>query len=297
RYQAGESVLVCCNTVGRAQTMYDLLAQFIPKWQANDDDGDLCLLHSRFHLKDRTAKENWLFRRVGVGQHHGAHRPATVIVATQVVEVSLNVDFDTLYTDPAPLEALLQRFGRVNRGRGRDANLRPVHVCRAPVGETESKPYDHRLVARALEVLPAGVIDEQGVSDLLKLIYTGELRDEWLRDYRKGERDFLHVLEMMEPFESADLEREQKFYKTFDGEQVLPATCADDYEAAFRKSGRLAASEYLVSVSSGQYWRLRTLKQLRLYDEEGGNWLWIADLPYDAEYGLRFEVQTGEDDA
>lgn len=292
-HQQGKSVLVCCNTVQKAQEMYDLLAHYIPKWLPGEsaDSGDLCLLHGRFHLKDRTAKENWLFQRVGVGEHRGEVRRATVMVATQVVEVSLNVDFDTLYTEPAPLEAMLQRFGRVNRGRGAGAPRCAVHVCRAPVGETESLPYDHHLVARALEVLPEGEIDEQQVSALLAQIYTGTLRDEWLRDYQTAAVWFEGIiLGEMKPFESANDERERLFYKNFDGHQVLPADCAADYEAAFGVGKRLAASEYLVNVTNGQFWALKP----RLYDEERRDRVWVVSAPYDSEYGLRFEV--GEDD-
>ncbi|MEM6283648.1 MAG: CRISPR-associated helicase Cas3', partial [Chloroflexota bacterium] len=99
-YEAGQSVLVVCNQVAHAQAAYQQLQQAIPA-------ADLRMLHGRFNGKDRSEKERWLLERVGV--RVGERKP-TVFVATQVVEVSLDVDFDILHTDPAPIEALLQRF-------------------------------------------------------------------------------------------------------------------------------------------------------------------------------------------
>jgi CRISPR-associated endonuclease/helicase Cas3 len=39
------------------------------------------------------------------------------LIGTQAIEVSLDIDYDVIFSDPAPLDALIQRFGRVNRKR------------------------------------------------------------------------------------------------------------------------------------------------------------------------------------
>ena len=72
------------------------------------------LLHGRFNVRDRLAKEKFVRSVAG---SKSQHRRGIVLVATQVVEVSLDIDLDTIYSDPAPLEALVQRFGRINRRR------------------------------------------------------------------------------------------------------------------------------------------------------------------------------------
>src|SRR6185437_10387423 len=102
--QQGLSVLVCCNTVRRAQAMWSHLRDTI------EGDAEVELLHSGFTTRDRFNKEQRVFARMAAGARRTQQ---VVLVATQVVEVSLNIDFDLLFTDPAPLEALLQRFGRV----------------------------------------------------------------------------------------------------------------------------------------------------------------------------------------
>ena len=69
---------------------------------------DVVLLHSRFCRRDRDNIEKNL--QAGLPK---------VLVATQVVEVSLDVDFEQAFSEPAPIDALIQRFGRVNRkGKG-----------------------------------------------------------------------------------------------------------------------------------------------------------------------------------
>lgn len=105
--RSNQSVLVCCNTVRRAQTAYAALKNDLEK-----NGIEVILLHGRFNARDRLEKEKTVNAATG---SRSAERRPVVLVATQVVEVILDIDLDVIYTDPAPLEALIQRFGRVNR--------------------------------------------------------------------------------------------------------------------------------------------------------------------------------------
>ncbi len=103
----GGCALVVRNTVKRAQDTFDQLAQaFAP--------GEVSLHHSRFLASDRARNDAWLtsaFGPPGKGPRPDRH----VVVATQVAEQSLDVDFDLLVTDLAPIDLLLQRIGRIHR--------------------------------------------------------------------------------------------------------------------------------------------------------------------------------------
>jgi CRISPR-associated endonuclease/helicase Cas3 len=94
----GRSVLIVANTVRDAQEIFRLL-------KTRCDDRTLTLLHSRFCLRDRRTKEEQI----------ASPEPGTILVSTQVVEVSLDISYDALLTEIAPLDALVQRLGRVNR--------------------------------------------------------------------------------------------------------------------------------------------------------------------------------------
>ncbi|MCC7366296.1 MAG: CRISPR-associated helicase Cas3' [Dehalococcoidia bacterium] len=108
----GGCAAVICNTVASAQRVYQcLLGDF-----AEDELG---LFHARFLAKDRERIENDCVDRFGKpakGTKHTACRPHRfVLVATQVVEQSLDLDFDVMVSELAPIDLLLQRSGRLQR--------------------------------------------------------------------------------------------------------------------------------------------------------------------------------------
>ncbi|MFI6229266.1 CRISPR-associated endonuclease Cas3'' [Micromonospora echinospora] len=104
----GGCVLVVRNTVARVQeTAAALRAALGP-------DVPVSVAHSRFMALDRADKDRWLrdtFGPPGTGSRPFRH----VVVASQVAEQSLDIDFDLLVTDLAPVDLVLQRIGRLHR--------------------------------------------------------------------------------------------------------------------------------------------------------------------------------------
>ncbi|MDR2975159.1 MAG: CRISPR-associated helicase Cas3' [Propionibacteriaceae bacterium] len=101
----GGCVGVIRDTVTRAQATYDVLLRRF--------GDDVVLLHSRFVACDRLAKDQDLLNHLGSTADHRPHR--LIVVGTQVLEQSLDIDFDLLITDLAPIDLLLQRMGRLHR--------------------------------------------------------------------------------------------------------------------------------------------------------------------------------------
>lgn len=101
----GGCVLVVRNTVRRAQDTFEELKR---------EFGDIVTMHhARFVASDRRSKDESLVQRFG---KNSKHRPEkAIVVATQVVEQSLDIDFDLLITDLAPMDLLIQRIGRLHR--------------------------------------------------------------------------------------------------------------------------------------------------------------------------------------
>ncbi|MEV4135499.1 CRISPR-associated helicase Cas3' [Dactylosporangium sp. NPDC049742] len=118
RLAEGGCALIVRNTVRRVQeTAAALRASLGP-------DTPVSVAHSRFMAVDRAAKDRWLRDTFGPS---GANRPARhVVVASQVAEQSLDIDFDLLVTDLAPVDLVLQRIGRLHRHPRTD---RPARVA------------------------------------------------------------------------------------------------------------------------------------------------------------------------
>lgn len=102
------STLIVCNHVKSSQHIFHKLQSDLP-------EGSVVLLHSRFNREDRSRIESQLTSKNALPQ---------VMVATQVVEVSLDVDFEQGFFEIAPIDSIIQRMGRVNRsGKRSPANI------------------------------------------------------------------------------------------------------------------------------------------------------------------------------
>lgn len=147
----GGCAAVICNTVRRAQEIYELLnADEFFNGDANDGKRRLDLLHSRFRLKDRRDREKRSMLRFGKAEttvpltdekgekvDHKVKRPdLAVLVSTQIIEQSLDIDFDVMVSDLAPADLLLQRAGRLQRHQRPD---RKPAFCDAETGKPKAE--------------------------------------------------------------------------------------------------------------------------------------------------------------
>ncbi len=279
--EAGKSVLVCLNTVQRAMDVYRCLGELLPEMAAQRG---IILVHGRFNGEDRKHKEERIQKYTGV---RSTERRPTLVVATQVVEVSLDIDLDTLYTDPAPLEALVQRFGRVNRGRPPGGPLADVHVFREPAdGQRVYRPSFVAASLEALESIDGQAVDEAQVSKLLRQVYAGENGKWWRGEYGRAARDFRGILGAIRPFRSADGALAEQFYRLFDGIEVLPAGLRDEYDRRRRENGILGASSLFVPISYGQYQSLYRVGRAWPYPDDRKPLYYIVDAEYSPELGL-----------
>jgi CRISPR-associated endonuclease/helicase Cas3 len=289
RARRREAVLVVATTVARAQEVRRKL-----KERLHDLDCLVELLHSRFCGRDRSTKEQDLRNKVATKLSADEKQPV-LLVATQVVEVSLDVDFDVLFTDPAPLEALLQRFGRVNRGRKakeRDVIVMTTIPERSPV-------YDETIIKAAIEELQTSdgqMIDESLVQRWLDAIYSGARGEDFEKAIREKRTEFARdVIAAMRPFESSD-ELEDMFVKLFDGNEVLPLPLVEEYRSLV-EADPLEAAALLVPVSGSQWRRLwaqgRMLKPEECKLSKRGPV--VARAAYDKELGLQLDIDPTED--
>jgi CRISPR-associated endonuclease/helicase Cas3 len=158
----GERVLLVHNKVADAQESYK-------SWKAAFPDVPMMLIHSRFRRKDRMRLEGELTNDYNVRTKTGFS--PCLVISTQVVEVSLDISFDRMITACAPLDALVQRFGRVNRVRNEETigKYKPIHVL-APEGN--ALPYKAEILKASFAQLPDGaVLEERAVQAKIDAVY------------------------------------------------------------------------------------------------------------------------------
>lgn len=114
----GAVVGIICNTVLDAQTLYQ---QLISQIDTNENQIEIDLFHARYTFSDRARIEKQILETYG--KH--AKREGRILVATQVLEQSLDLDFDIMVSQIAPIEFLMQRMGRLWRHERLNTELCP----------------------------------------------------------------------------------------------------------------------------------------------------------------------------
>lgn len=156
-----QKILMVCNQVKRSQKLYTNLVDNYP-------DVLKMLVHSRYKRGKRSQLESDL-RNI-----YNNCPEACLVVSTQVVEVSLDISFDLMITECAPIDALIQRFGRINRKRTKDTigHFKPIYVLNPPTEKTDALPYGLEVLQRTYEALPNGeLLKEKKIQDMIDLVY------------------------------------------------------------------------------------------------------------------------------
>ncbi len=159
---------VLVNTVRCAQQVYQALKPLLPP------DTDLLLFHARFRAERRKEIEEEVTSRFG--KHPVTEKVAnpcrprrSVLVSTQVVEQSLDVDFDVMVTDIAPADLLLQRSGRLwrhDRGRTRFGWDAPTLHILLPEGSSLDFGLAERVYARETLLRTLALLHDRTTFDL-----------------------------------------------------------------------------------------------------------------------------------
>jgi CRISPR-associated endonuclease/helicase Cas3 len=115
----GQKVLIIMNTVNAACTIYELIKAELQKRELQINH---ILLHSRFTTARRKELETLVVDRYMPNKAEREQSPC-IVVSTQIVEASLDIDADIMFTEPAPADSLVQRMGRVYRRYARSKGL------------------------------------------------------------------------------------------------------------------------------------------------------------------------------
>lgn len=156
-----QKILLVCNQVKRAQKLYKDLTE-------NHFNVPKMLVHSRFKRNTRSKLENDL-RNI-----YNNAKESCIVVSTQVVEVSLDISFDLMITECAPIDSLIQRFGRINRKRTKETIgiYKSIYVIKPPIEKGEALPYKLDVLQRTYESICDGeLMKEKDAQKLIDKVY------------------------------------------------------------------------------------------------------------------------------
>ena len=189
---------IIVNTVKRAQQ----LAQLVPA------DIPVKVLHSAFLAPDRSRLENELQQVIG---KHADRPQKLIVIGTQVLEQSLDIDFDVLFTDIAPMDLIFQRIGRMHRHViNRPATLKNPELyvmgattCGSYGGANESI-YDKYILMKTDHYLRDYVTVPDDISPLVQAVYdaSADYEDDQLSEaYEDFQQNYLISKKKSETFQ------------------------------------------------------------------------------------------------
>ena len=258
---SGKKVLIVCNTVDKAQFIYE--------WFKENDVDNSALLHGRFILKDRERIEKNLDN-------------LNLLIGTQAIEVSLDIDYDVLYSEPAPLDALIQRFGRVNRRGWKDDIIKQVNIFK--IGSDNDKYiYNQNLVNKTLDVLNNfDILPESKIQEIIDYVYSEGYDSKNQETFDEVKLSFNRLLKNIVPF--INFNKDNDFYNLFDSYEVVPQKFREEYLDEINNKRYYKSMGYCLSISKGQFFKLQ--KDNNVEFDCNSNTYFI-DVKYDSELGLK----------
>ncbi|ACI19282.1 CRISPR-associated helicase/endonuclease Cas3 [Dictyoglomus thermophilum] len=287
-YKKGKKVLVITNTVKKAQSIYNLLR--------SNKELKVNLLHSRFIWKDRNMKEKQIFL------DEKSHAPC-IWISTQIVEASLDIDFDILFSELAPLDTLIQRMGRVYRKREYSEDI-PNIVIAGSLGKPSGKShvYDSALIDATHNILSeinTKKLDERIKKMLVERLYSLEQLAN--TKYYKKFRDYQKLLKLEYKAENK-LEAERIFRRISNIEAIPVEVYENNKEKLLEIQEKIYSKDALKKLQG-----LRELKDLTVnipleikdyaqnlisLEKDLELRIFLINLNYDTELGLLPDKNT-----
>lgn len=253
----GKKVLIVCNTVDKSQKIF--------KWFREKNIENSTLLHGKFILKDREEIERKL-------------NDLDLLIGTQAIEVSLDIDYDVVYTEPAPFDALIQRFGRVNR-RGWSENIvKPVNIF--TYGSDNDKfIYNQEIVKKTLDKLKdVDLLKESIIQGILDDIYGDGFSDKDQETFDEVKDSFESVTTNLIPFKNSS---NLSFYKLFNSIEVVPFKYCEEYFEKVDNKEFFEAMGYCLNITVGQFHKQNSLNNIEKIRDT-----FFISVPYDSSLGL-----------
>jgi len=280
RFISGKKkISVIFNTVEKAQRFYKSLPKDFPKF----------LFHARFIYRDRVKKLQELKEKL--------KNPPIIVISTQAIEAGVDVSFDIMFREIAPLDSLIQSAGRVNR-YSENPQPSPIFIF----GKAEDfLPYKEYQLEITSQILPnlENVKSELDFYNSLRF-YWERIKGYLIKDEQKA-KELIHLARKVSPF-SINIEEEKiDLRETYFKVSVIPVQFFSDimkkwegYKKIDRKSywqRKKIVSEiqsYMVEVPYFAKAGKKNYKDFIIWEEEDFKFP-LLELKYDSILGVLSE--------
>lgn len=272
-------VLIIVNTINKAIELYMKLK--------SKSYENINLLHSRFILQDRNEKEN----KIKEFSKHPNEKG--IWITTQIVEASLDIDFDYLFTEMSTLDSLFQRLGRCYRSR-EYKNIEPncyIYVKNASGVKYIYDKYIHEKSIELLEKYDNSILEEDVKIELVDKLYSKDMINE--SDFYKNFKSGMYVLNNLIDYGTSKKEA-GKLLRKIDNINVIPNSIYEEnldlfisYENESNKKEknkiRRNIGRLLTSINKSNMYKLSDYIIECPYCK---NDIYIINSKYDREIGL-----------
>ena len=228
-------ILVICNTVKEAQRIYTELKEKI------SDKKLINLFHSKFIKRDRAIKESEILK---LGNKN--NKDFGIWIATQVVEASLDIDFDILITELSDLSGLFQRMGRCYRNRpllDDETNCfvftGDEKIKNTGVGFVVDKDIYTKSKDLILEKIDGNLFEEEKMKYVSELYTTENLKE---TKYYKKVLDTLEYLDLVSPYEK-DKQEVKKEFRDITSYMIIPKNLYEENSEEINKNLEILKQE------------------------------------------------------
>lgn len=277
------SVLIIVNNVKTAQKLFEEISF----------NGSIQLLHSGFNREDRIKIEQLITNK------EVSKRPQ-LLIATQAVEVSLDIDYDIAFIENAPIDALIQRFGRVNRASKKqiepiDKTIHlsnytvPIYLVEHSIGKTPF--YDEIILSTTWSELMKFDSTEISEDDLVNIcndVYKNGYNECQAEDFKNGinhpviinfEKDW--IAGNWKDWVEDVIENKNKKI------EILCSNLKEEYLKRINERRFIEANQLLVQV---YFYEVKNLSKI-----ESGNVLFSNSLEYSSQIGYYEKQESFED--
>ena len=280
-----KKILIIVNTINKAIEMYKKLKE--------EGIENVNLLHSRFIQEDRGEKER------SIKEFSKDRNESGIWITTQIVEASLDIDFDMLYTEMSTLDSLFQRLGRCYRSREYTENTPNVKIY---IKNTSGVGYiyDKEIYEKSIELLEpynCQILKEATKINLVDKLYSKEMLQE-TEFYKKFKTSF-KILDNIIDYDTSKKDA-QHILRDIDNIEVVPKIIYDkniDLFAEYEKEKEIKkkyelkrkTDKLFISINSKNRWKLSNFITECPYIKGK----YIIDTKYDKEIGLLLEADEG----